>query len=97
MNEEQKEAIENFQSRLTKAEQTYFKDSVGYVSVKGEPNTEYELLRRRIYTNTKEMWYFINSKLADIKKKIANVVPELEDTINYITNLGEEHKRLVKV
>lgn len=95
LNEEQKEAIENFQNRLVKAEQIYFKDSLGYVGEKGEPNTQYELLRRRIYSNTKEFWYFIHSRLIEIQKKAVDLAPELVESINYITELGQEHKRLV--
>lgn len=76
-----------------KAEQIYFKDSLGYVGVKGEPNTQYELLRRRIYSNTKEFWYFIYSRLTEIQKKALDLAPELVDSINYIMDLGQEHKR----
>lgn len=93
MNEEQKEAIENFQNRLTKAEQAYLKDNIGYVSTKGEPNTQYELLRRRIHSNTKEMWYFLHTKLQDIKKRAVELAPEITDAINYVIELGQEHKR----
>lgn len=66
---------------------------MGFVSAKGEPNTQYELLRRRIYTNTKEMWYFIYSRLTDIQKKAIEFAPEIADSINYVLELGQEHKR----
>lgn len=93
MNEEQREAIENFQSRLIKAEQTYLKDSDGYVSAKGEPNTKYELLRRRIYANTQEIWYFIHSRLIELQKKAFELSPEVVESIDSILELGQEHKR----
>lgn len=93
MNEEQKEAIENFQSRLTKAEHSYVKNALGYISPKEEPNTQYELLRRRIYNNAKEMWYFIHSGLVDIQNKANDVAPDITDSVNYLLNLGFEHKR----
>lgn len=71
------------------------KGNLGYVGVKGEPNTQYELLRRRIYSNVKEFWYFIHSRLTDIQKKAVDLAPELVDAVNYIIDLGQEHKRLV--
>lgn len=33
----------------------------------GGPSEEYENLRRRIYSNTKEIWYFINHELTKLK------------------------------
>lgn len=30
------------------------------------PTEEYETLRRRIYTNTKELWYYIKSELRKV-------------------------------
>lgn len=95
LNEEQKEAIENFQSRLTKAEQSYVKNSLGYVSPKEEPNTQYELLRRRIHSNTKELWYFIHSGLLDIQNKASEVAPDIVESVNYLLSVGLEHKRYV--
>nr|XP_023022722.1 alpha-(1,6)-fucosyltransferase [Leptinotarsa decemlineata] len=93
LNEEQKEAIENFQSRLTKAEHSYDKRSLGYISPKEEPNTQYELLRRRIFSNTKEFWYFIHSGLLDIQKKASDVSPEVVESVSNLLSLGLEHKR----
>lgn len=75
----------------------YFKDNVGYVGVKGEPNTQYELLRRRIYANTKEIWYFIHSRLTDIQKKLSEQAPEMVESIEYVLEMAQEHKRLVKI
>ncbi|KAJ8938216.1 hypothetical protein NQ314_011575 [Rhamnusium bicolor] len=93
LNEEQKEAIENFQSRLTKAEHSFNSNNLGYISPKEEPNTQYELLRRRIYSNTNELWYFVHSRLLDIQKRASEVAPELVDSIAYLLSLGLEHKR----
>lgn len=63
------------------------------MSVKGEPNTQYELLRRRIYANTQETWYFIHSRLMDIQKKAIELAPEVAESINYVLEMGQEHKR----
>ncbi|KAJ8909854.1 hypothetical protein NQ315_013340 [Exocentrus adspersus] len=94
LNDEQREAIENFQSRLTKVEHSFnSNNNVGYISPKEEPNTQYELLRRRIYSNTQELWYFFHSSLLDIQKRANEVAPELVDSISYLLNLGLEHKR----
>ncbi|KAJ3646334.1 hypothetical protein Zmor_023926 [Zophobas morio] len=90
---DQKEAIENFQYRLTKAEHTYTKNQLGYVSSKEEPNTQYELLRRRIFSNTKEFWYFIHSGLLELQKRVQEATPDVSDHIQYMLNLGAEHKR----
>nr|CAH7753493.1 unnamed protein product [Callosobruchus chinensis] len=93
LNENQKEVMENFQMRLTKADHLNNKQNLGYITQKEEPNTQYEILRRRIFSNTKEMWYFINSSLKDLKKKANGIAPELIDSINYIINMGLEHHR----
>ncbi|CAG9765491.1 unnamed protein product [Ceutorhynchus assimilis] len=81
LSDDQKEAIENFQRRLTKADH---KKSLQITS-KEEPNLEYELLRRRIYSNTKEFWNFIKSSLKSTNEK----------TIDFeqIMTLGGEHYR----
>lgn len=73
----------------------YFKDNIGYIGVKGEPNTQYELLRRRIYSNTNEIWYFIHAKLMDIHKKATELAPEMVESINYVLEMTQEHKRLI--
>ncbi|KAJ8933188.1 hypothetical protein NQ318_022682 [Aromia moschata] len=78
LNDEQKEAIENFQSRLNKAEHSFNSNNLGYISSKEEPNTQYELLRRRLYSNTKELWYFIHSGLLDLHKKSKSLIYDIE-------------------
>lgn len=91
---EQKEAIENFQTRLTKVEHSYTQtQDLGYIQQKEEPNTQYEQLRRRIATNTEEFWYFIRSEVAKLQKRANEVAPDLLSGLNYILSLGVEHKR----
>lgn len=63
------------------------------ITSKEEPNTEYELLRRRIYSNTKEFWFYIHSNLLEIQKKAGDIAPDIADTINQVLNLGADHKR----
>ncbi|XP_076274211.1 alpha-(1,6)-fucosyltransferase 8 [Rhynchophorus ferrugineus] len=93
LSDDQKEAIENFQTRLTKAERPYTKLGLSDVSSKEEPNTQYELLRRRIYANTKEFWFYVHSNLLEIQKKAGDVAPDIVDIINQVLSLGAEHKR----
>ncbi|KAL1506287.1 hypothetical protein ABEB36_005679 [Hypothenemus hampei] len=88
--DDQKLAIENFQKRLTKVE-IPFRNRFQSWNNKEEPNIEYELLRRRIYSNTNEFWYYVRSSLKDIQKKIDN--PEILENIEQVLSLGAEHKR----
>ncbi|XP_045480462.1 alpha-(1,6)-fucosyltransferase isoform X3 [Harmonia axyridis] len=91
---DQKEAIENFQSRLTKAEHSYKENQDAlFISPKEEPNSQYELLRRRISSNTKEFWYFIHSGLLDLQKKTSGSPSDVTNSINHLLTLGSEQKR----
>lgn len=91
---DQKEAIENFQSRLTKVEHSYVQSQdLGYIDQKEEPNTQYEHLRRRIAANILEFWYFIRSEITNIQKRANEVSPEITSSLNSILSLGIEHKR----
>ncbi|XP_045528087.1 alpha-(1,6)-fucosyltransferase [Pieris brassicae] len=51
----------------------------------GGPSEEYENLRRRVFSNTKEMWYFINHELTKLKKGDikAEKLPEILDQIEH--------------
>lgn len=66
---------------------------LGYIDQKEEPNTQYEQLRRRIAANTKEFWYFIKSEIIKIQKQVGEITPDLVPSLEYILNLGNEHKR----
>lgn len=86
--------IENFQIRLTKAEHPSKSiQEIGYISQKEEPNTQYELLRRRIETNTQEFWYFVRAELQNLQKQIGDMAPEWQQSIDHLLSLGAEHKR----
>lgn len=91
---DEKEAIENFQSRLTKAENSiYDHQDIGYIRPKEEPNTQYEVLKRRIASNTQEFWYFVSSELTKLQKQARDLAPEMITNIDHILDLGSEHKR----
>lgn len=72
---------------------TYIQNSKGGGLNKG-PSEEYELLRRRIFSNTKELWYYVNSELQILDKKIDGVgVKHFSKTKKMI---GEHYRSLLK-
>ena len=87
--------IENFQQRLTKVQRSNKMQDVGYVSQKEEPNSQYEILRRRILSNTHEFWYFVSSELINVQKRANDVLPEVSKALDHVLNMGAEHKRFV--
>ncbi|CAH0560168.1 unnamed protein product [Brassicogethes aeneus] len=93
LKQDQSEAIANFQMRLTKAEHSFSKNNLGYISPKEEPNTQYEQLRRRIFTNAQEFWYFVHSGLVELQKKTKDVSPDVSESLSYMISTGFEHKR----
>jgi len=58
------------------------------------PTEEYELLRRRIFSNTKELWYYVNSQLQLLNKEVDGVGVERIGKIKTI--IGEHYKSLLK-
>lgn len=52
------------------------------------PSKEYEVLRRRIYSNTKEYWYYVNSGLESLNKSMIGV-----KRVHKIKNIVGEHFR----
>jgi len=52
------------------------------------PSEEYEVLRRRIYSNTKEFWYYVNSGLESLNNSMKGV-----ERISKIKNMVTEHYR----
>lgn len=91
----QMETVQQLQNKLESLD-TSFKgksSAFGYISQKGEPNTQYELLRRRIYTNTLEFWYYINSELSKFKKQTSELAPSVTKDFDDVLELAAEHKR----
>ncbi|XP_060867350.1 alpha-(1,6)-fucosyltransferase-like [Metopolophium dirhodum] len=54
-----------------------------------EPSEEYELLRRRIYSNTKEVWYYVSSTL----RSLANEFDDLKPKVSDMKIISDEHYR----
>lgn len=58
------------------------------------PTGEYELLRRRIFSNTKELWYYINSQLQSLENEVDGVGAKRIGKIKKM--VGEHYKSLLK-
>lgn len=58
------------------------------------PSEEYELLRRRIYSNTKELWYYVNSELQSLNKEVDSI--EFERIAKIKKIVGEHYRALLK-
>lgn len=67
---------------------TYIQNSKG--GGLNAPPEEYELLRRRIYSNTKELWYYVNSELKSLVKDVDGIGA---NRIDKIKNMVDEHYR----
>jgi len=53
------------------------------------PSEGYEVLRRRIYSNTKEFWYYVSSEL----RSLANEIEGLKPSIVEMKTMVDEHYR----
>lgn len=58
------------------------------------PSEEYELLRRRIFSNTKEFWYYVNSQLQLLNKEVDGIGVERISKLKTI--IGEHYRSLLK-
>lgn len=56
------------------------------------PTNEYENLRRRVRTNSMEMYNFVSSELTKILKKSQPYVPEIGQYIDSVMDLLTDHK-----
>lgn len=70
---------------------TYIQNSKGGELI---PSEEYELLRRRVFSNTKELWYYINSELQSLEKEFDGVGVERIAKIKKM--VGEHYRSLLK-
>ncbi|KAG4070622.1 hypothetical protein HA402_013542 [Bradysia odoriphaga] len=57
-----------------------------------EPSVEYEKLRRRIQTNTQEMWNYVNSEMIKLKKSVNPGDPKLTKQIDTMIDMAAEQK-----
>ncbi|VVC25206.1 Hypothetical protein CINCED_3A022785 [Cinara cedri] len=71
---------------------TYLQNSKGNQLI--NPSEEYELLRRRIFSNTKELWYYMNSELQSLNKEVVGDGAKHVGKIKKI--VGEHYRSLLK-
>lgn len=71
---------------------TYIQNSKG--GGLNSPSEEYERLRRRIFSNTKELWYYVNSQLQSLDKEVDSVGVKHITKIKQV--LGEHYRSLLK-
>lgn len=57
------------------------------------PSLEYETLRRKLYIDFQDFWWFISSQVKKVIKEKKKKVPELNDDFNNLLSLGLEYKR----
>lgn len=62
-------------------------------SMNGEPSLEYESLRRRVQTNTQEMWNYVNNEMAKIWQNIKKAAPDMGPKLDEVMGVVSEHKR----
>lgn len=60
-----------------------------------EPSLEYERLRRRVYSNTQEMWNFVQHEVLDIQKLVNSVDSKgvVQKKFENMLEMTAEHKR----
>lgn len=90
---DQKEALENFQHRLIKADRALNEEDEGYINQKEDPSIQYEILRRRLSNNVQDFWYYIHSELKKLQSQIQE--SQLQTSIKNILNLGIAHKQSI--
>ncbi|KAJ6636091.1 Alpha-(1,6)-fucosyltransferase [Pseudolycoriella hygida] len=57
-----------------------------------EPSTEYEQLRRRVQSNTQEMWNFVNAEMLKLKKTLSSNDARVTKQIDNMIEMAAEHK-----
>lgn len=61
------------------------------------PTLEYEQLRRRVFTNTQELWSYVQGEVTKMRKTIATSNGDLKQLINkefdQLLEMAGEHKR----
>lgn len=56
-----------------------------FLDFRREPPEEYENLRRRVYSNTKELWYYVKNELGQMMKEEARL-EKIKDIVEEIGN-----------
>lgn len=86
--EHRKKLIEDIERKLQQPSDLISRTSMD------EPTLEYEKLRRRIRSNTEELWNFINSEVTKVKKSLKTVdQQQLSKQLDGMLSLAGEHKR----
>lgn len=87
--EHRKKLIEDIERKLQQPSDLISRNSLD------EPTLEYEKLRRRIRSNTEELWNFINSEVTKVKKslKATGDQQQLSKQLDGMLSLAGEHKR----
>ena len=60
---------------------------------KGEPNADYEKLRRRIEQNTQEQWNYLHSEVLKVQKIVHEESPEASKQMTNILSFVHENTR----
>lgn len=58
-----------------------------------EPSYEYEKLRRRVYSNTQEMWNYVHSEMIKLKKSLSPGDLKVTKQIDNMLDVTAEHKQ----
>lgn len=59
----------------------------------GEPSLEYELMRRRVRSNTQEMWNYVNNEMTKVWQNVKKAAPEMGPKMDEVMGVMSEHKR----
>lgn len=63
------------------------------IDQKSNPSIEYENVRKKIGTNTREFWNFVHAEVVKAQTMDHSENPELSKVLQNILNLGVDHKR----
>ncbi|KAF2886843.1 hypothetical protein ILUMI_19332 [Ignelater luminosus] len=88
---DQQQVLKNFQHH--QADEFVRNDNVGYVVQKEDLNAEYEIVRRRIINNIKELRSFIDSEIIKLQQQPNVTIPELLPSLQHILDLVAQHTR----
>lgn len=82
--EQKKKLIDDIESKLM--------PSAAFRKTINEPSAEYEKLRRRVHSNTQEMWNYVNSEMIKLKTSISPVDARVTKQIENIIDMAAEQK-----
>ena len=62
-------------------------------TVTGVPSLEYEQMRRRVRSNTQELWNYVNNEITKVWQGIKKVAPDMGPKLDEVMSMVTEHKR----